>query len=145
MLRVSSLFIAGLLHMTKSGPESLVLFPWMMVPHSQRPPECQRLPQPPLSPKRLCSISLHIGWTIMVWLLSTNSPIYAHKVSNCLSFIACFVHRQTVIIVNGVIQRMCLSFLFYFLLSVAERTFKQVCLMVKRMLSSWTSRVSLYQ
>lgn len=39
--------------------------------------------------------------------------------------------RQTVIIVNGVIQRMCFSFLFYFLLSVAERTFKQRFLYAK--------------
>ena len=38
----------------------------------------------------------------------------------------CLFNRVIVIVLNGVIQRFCLGLIFFFLLSVAERTFKQV-------------------
>ena len=43
-------------------------------------------------------------------------------------------YRHIVIIINGIVQRFCLSLIFYFLLSVAERTFKQVSLPGKQII-----------
>ena len=42
--------------------------------------------------------------------------------------IAVFIFRAILIVLNGVIQRFFLGLVFFFLLSVAERTFKQVYL-----------------
>ena len=42
------------------------------------------------------------------------------------------VARVIAIVLNGVIQRFCLGLIFFFLLSVAERTFKQVRVWVVR-------------
>src|SRR5688572_8400669 len=39
--------------------------------------------------------------------------------------------RQMAVLINGQMQRLCLSLLFFFLLSVAERTFKQRLLYAK--------------
>jgi len=49
-------------------------------------------------------------------------------------------NRQNVIIINGLTQRLCLSLLAFFLLSVAERTFKQRLMYAKNFCYLTSSR-----
>jgi len=49
-------------------------------------------------------------------------------------------YRQNVIIINGLMQRLCLSLMAFFLLSVAERTFKQRLMYAKNFCYLTSSR-----
>jgi len=49
-------------------------------------------------------------------------------------------YRQNVIIINGLTQRLCLSLVAFFLLSVAERTFKQRLMYAKNFCYLTSSR-----
>ena len=39
--------------------------------------------------------------------------------------------REQAVVINGTVQRLCLCLIFFFLLSVGERTFKQVSFLMK--------------
>jgi len=62
----------------------------------------------------------------------------SHKIFKHFKLMFCF--RQAVVIINGILQRLCLGLIIFFLLSVAERTFKQRLLHAKNFCYLTSSR-----
>ena len=60
------------------------------------------------------------------------------RITPGMYFVWCY--RQNVIIINGLTQRLCLSLIAFFLLSVAERTFKQRLMYAKNFCYLTSSR-----
>jgi len=73
--------------------------------------------------------------TVLAWQTSCRQLEVTMAVACCGWY-----HRQNVVIVNGLMQRLCLSLVAFFLLSVAERTFKQRLMYAKNFCYLTSSR-----